>query len=79
MSASAAGLSFHCLGRGQAGHAPDDLTGHAERLAAGGQDLQSGAIFEQALCQVRSGFDQVLAVVQEQQDFPLAQVAQQEL
>ena len=50
--------------RGQAVHAPDDFAGGAQRLAAGGQDPQAGAIGQEVVDQPGAGIDQVLAVVQ---------------
>ena len=48
-------------------HLPDALGGDAQRLAAGGDDLESGRAGQQPLAQAGARVDQVLAVVQHQQ------------
>ncbi len=45
----------------------DGLPRHAEGFAAGGQDLDAGALGEEALGELGGGFDDVLAVVEHEQ------------
>ena len=49
------------------GHRPANLTRHAERLAAGGQDGEGGAAFEECVGERCALGDEVLAVVEDEQ------------
>ena len=63
-------------GAAQRGHPPGDLAGHAERLAAGGQDRDATApASEQGVDDLGAGVDQVLAVVEHEQRGFVAQRA----
>jgi hypothetical protein len=46
---------------------PGPLAGHAESLPAGREYLEPGARAEQGVCQPGTPFDEVLAVVQQQE------------
>jgi hypothetical protein len=61
------------IGHVQRGHPPGHLARDAQGLAAGGQDLQVGALAHQRRRHRRAGRDEVLAVVQHQQEVAGAQ------
>lgn len=55
------------IGNDQREDQPGPLPSHAQGLPTGGKNRQPGALPEQAVCQLCTGFDQMLAVVQDQQ------------
>ncbi len=57
--------------------AADKFTFGAQRLAAGRQDMHPGRIGEHRFGKRGDGIDKVLAIVEQQQHLPLAQVNQQ--
>ena len=63
----------------QGRHAVDGLAGNAQSLAAAGDDLEPGAGVQQLFDELGARFNQVLAVVDDQQQFLVAQVVQQQL
>ena len=58
----------------QRGRAVGRLAGNAQRFPAAGEDLELGALVQQVIRQPRTGFDEVLAVIQDQQRFLVPQV-----
>ena len=58
---------------GQRGDRPGDLTGHGQRLPAGGQHVQPGALAEERNRQLRRLVDDVLAVVEDDEGTPAAE------
>ena len=61
------------VGRGEGGHAPHRLALHSEGLPAGGQDAHAGRGAQDGVHHPGHGPHQVLAVVQQQQQAPVAQ------
>ena len=55
---------------GKRRHPPDDLTGDAQRLPAGGQEAQLGTGAQQGVSQPGAGIGEVLAVIEHQQQTP---------
>src|SRR4029077_7927560 len=58
---------------------PYGLAGHPQRLAAGDQQLQLGAASEKMVGQPCSGFDNMLAAVEDQQSSPATKVGCQRI
>ena len=61
------------LGRDQRRHAEGVLAGEAQRLAAGGQDREIGAVAEQAIREPARRVEEVLAVVEDEEHAPAPQ------
>lgn len=61
----------------QRGDAPDGFSIHAERFPAGHQDVQPRRRAQQRLDQRRTGGDQVLTVIEQQQELPGTEVVRQ--
>ncbi len=62
------------VGAGQRGDRQTALTGHVQRLPAGGEDAQAGGLAQQDVAEHRARVDQVFAGVEDDQHPPPAQM-----
>src|ERR1700716_380423 len=74
MRGAAASLCLECERR----HLKHALTGNAQRLAAGGQETNSGGFFQDDIGQDGDRVQEVLAVVEDQKHLARSEVRDQE-
>ena len=67
------------IGQAQGRHGVDDLAQNAKRFAAGRQDLEFRAVLQEHVCEVRTGIQEMLAVIEDQQRRSGAQEVDQQL
>ncbi len=75
VSHEAVGLDLRRTGHPQRRHSPGDLTWQMERLPAGGENGDPGAVIHHCPYQLGSRVDHVLAVVQHDDEFPRSELS----